>query len=126
MIPGIHQAIPNPQDSHLYSLDSVAGASSIGSWISIFSGTSPEVHGVYGDSSTLEMSRVDSLFRSVDSDDQMEHMVYGNDFFEDVMQQLYHNVRLSRYFKEIPRQRDILRDPSFKYMSKTQKIGRYI
>lgn len=121
-------AVKQPEvfrDSRLYSLKTSQPSSPIASWISLFSGCRPEVHGIFGNSLTLDIQSLDNLFHQLDDEDQVEFMVFGNDFFEDVLSQVFPNVKVSQNYKD-GKFRSVMKSPHYAASSKLERIGMFI
>lgn len=83
------------------------------------------MHGIYGNSLNLDFQSIDNLFNTLHEEEQIDFMAFGNDFFEDVLTQIFPTVQVSQSYKD-GKFRKIMKTTQFQYSTKLEKIGMFI
>lgn len=116
----------NSTDSRIYKLSQIEQTqSSATNWMALFSGTTPQIHGLYGNTLSVKQNKVDNLFNYLNSDSNTDFMVFGNDFFEDFCIQAFNNVKASQHFKQT-KFKSVFKSDEYKHLNKEERINEFI
>ena len=86
------------KDGRLYRIKSEVPTSSMTNWLAMFTGTKPEINGVYGNSVKQKILHFDSVFDRIKAKTEyIKSFVIGSKFFERVLEETIPEARSKRF-----------------------------